>query len=320
VVFGIIALSLVVLTGWSGQVSLGQMAFVGVGAAVGGALTDRYGWDLSLSLLVAGAVGGLVAALIGLPSLRRGGLTLAVSTLAFALFMSSYILNRSIFDEWLPAFRIDRPELFGVIDISTETRFYYLSLAVLAIAVFAVYGVRRSRTGRALIGIRENERAARSYGINATRTALSGFVISGFLAAMAGALFVHQQTGLGVEAYLPEQSLKVFSMVVIGGLGSIPGALLGSTYVQSMDFFLPARWQFVAIGGGLLLVLMILPGGFGSLLYEGRDWLLRKIANRRHLLVPSLVADRRVEEFKVPAAVIEAAKEAEERAPAELSP
>ncbi len=321
VIFGIIALSLVVLTGWAGQVSLGQMGFVGVGAVVGGALTDQYGWDLSLALIVGGLAGGIVAAVIGLPSLRRRGLTLAVSTLAFALFMSSYILNRSLFDDWLPAFRIDRPDLFGIIDISTGTRFYYLCLAVLVIAVFAVYGIRRSRTGRVLIGIRENERAARSYGVDATRTSLAGFVISGFLAAMAGALYVHQQTGLGVEAYLPEQSLKVFSMVVIGGLGSIPGALLGSTYVQSMDFFLPARWQFVAIGGGLLFVLMILPGGFGSLLYDGRDWLLRRIADRRKLLVPSLVADRREEKIEIPAAVLaEEVEEAEERAPAELSP
>jgi len=323
VLFGIIALSLVVLTGWAGQVSLGQMGFVGVGAAVGGALTDRYGWDLSLSLLIGGVAGGLVAALIGLPSLRRGGLTLAVSTLAFALFMSSYVLNRSLFDDWLPAFRIDRPKLFGIIDISTETRFYFLSLAVLALAIFAVYGLRRSRTGRVLIGIRENERAARSYGIDATRTSLAAFVISGFLAALAGALYVHQQTGLGVEPYLPEQSLKVFSMVVIGGLGSIPGALLGSTYVQSVDFFLPARWQFLATGAGLLLVLMILPGGLGSLLYECRDWLLRRIATRRDLLVPSLVADRAERAPAIgipPAAASEAVEQAAERAPAELSP
>lgn len=320
VLFGIIGLSLVVLTGWAGQVSLGQMGFVGVGAAVGGALTDTYGWDLSLAVLAGGLVGGLAAAVIGFPSLRRRGLTLAVSTLAFALFMSSYVLNRSIFPDTLPPLRIDRPDLFGMVDISTETRFYYLALGALTVALFIVYGLRRSRTGRVLIGIRENEPAARAYGIDATRTSLAGFAISGFLAAFAGALYVHQQTGLGMQSFLPEQSLKVFSMVVIGGLGSVPGALLGSTYVQSLDFFLPARWQFLATGTGLLLVLMILPGGLGSVLYDGRDWLLRKIAARRELLVPSLVADRRVEEIEVPEPAIEQAEEDAERAPAELSP
>ena len=319
VLFGIIGVSLVVLTGWAGQVSLGQMAFVGVGAAVGGGLTDRLGWDLSLAVLVGGIAGAVAATVIGIPSLRRRGYTLAVGTLAFSLFVSAYVLNREFFNERLPAFRIDRPDLFGVIDITTETRFYYLSLVALALAVFVVYGLRRSRTGRVLIGIRENDRAVRAYGIDAARTTLAGFAISGFLAAFAGALFVHQQTGLGVEPYLPQSSLKVFTMVVIGGLGSVPGALLGSTYVQSVDFFLPSDWQFFATGVGLLLVLMILPGGLGSLLYEGRDWILRRIATRRGIVVPSLVADRRVEEPMLEPE-LEEAREAAGRAPAELAP
>jgi len=292
VIFGIIGVSLVVLTGWAGQVSLGQLAFVGVGAAVGGALTDQLGWDLSLALVASGAVGAVIAAVIGYPALRRGGLTLAVITLAFALVTSSYGLNREFFDDRLPGFRIDRPDVFGVFDVTSETGFYYLSLVCLALAIGVVRGLRRSRTGRVMIGIRENERAARAYGVDATRTALSGFAVSGFLAAFAGALFVHQQTGLSVPPYVPEESLKAFSMVVIGGLGSIPGALLGATYVRSVDFFLPVRWQFLATGGGLLIVLMILPGGLGALLYDGRDALLRRVAARRGILVPSLVADR----------------------------
>jgi branched-chain amino acid transport system permease protein len=187
------------------------------------------------------------------------------------------------------------------------------------LSLIVVYGLRRSRTGRVLIGIRENERAVRAYGVDASRTSLAGFAISGFLAAFAGALYVHQQTGLGVDPYLPQQSLKVFSMVVIGGLGSVPGALLGSTYVQGVDFFLPLQWQFLATGAGMLLVLMILPGGLGSLLYQTRDWLLRRIGQRRKILVPSLVADRRVEE-PVAERVLEQAEEAAERAPAELTP
>ena len=320
VIFGIIGLSLVVLTGWGGQVSLGQMGFVGVGAAVGGAVTNRWGWDLSIAVLVAGVAGAAVAVVVGYPALRRRGLTLAVSTLAFALFVWAYVLNREFFDESLPEFRIDRPDLFGVVDITTETRFYYLSLGALLLAIAVVVGLRRTRTGRALIAIRENERAARAYGINATRTSIAGFAVSGFLAAFAGALFVHQQTGLIATLYAPEESLQVFSMAVIGGLGSIPGALLGAAYVRSVDFYLPLRWQFLATGAGLLAILMILPSGLGSLLYDARDWLLRKVANRRGLLVPSLVADRRVEEFEIPEPVVERAEEDAERAPAELAP
>jgi branched-chain amino acid transport system permease protein len=298
VIFGIVAASLVVLTGWAGQVSLGHMAFVGVGAAVGGALTDHRGWDLALALVVAGLVGAVAAAVVGYPAVRRGGLTLAVSTLAFALFVSSYLLNRTIFPEWLPARRIDRGTILGI-ELTSETAMFYAALAVLALALAMVVGLRRSRTGRVLIAIRENERAARAYGVNATRTGLAAFAFSGFLAAVAGALYVHQQTGLSADPYLPERSLELFAMVVIGGLGSLPGALLGATYVHSVDFFLPNEWQFLATGVGLLAVLILFPSGLGGVLADVRDAGLRRIAARRGLIVPSLLADVRVEEALV---------------------
>jgi branched-chain amino acid transport system permease protein len=167
---------------------------------------------------------------------------------------------------------------------------------VLALGLIMVVGLRRSRTGRVLIAIRENEKAARAYGVNATRTSLAAFALSGFLAAVAGALYVHQQTGLSAQPYLPQASLELFTMVVIGGLGSLPGALLGATYVHSVDFFLPVEWQFLATGVGLLLVLLVFPSGFGGVLGDLRDGALRKIAIRRGIVVPSLLADVRVEE------------------------
>ncbi len=331
VIFGIIGVSLVVLTGWAGQVSLGQMGFAGVGAAVGGWVTYYMETDLSLALLAGGAAGALAAIVVGYPALRRRGLTLAVSTLAFALFVSSFLLNQELFGEngeppgflpgqWLPGFRIDRTPVFGRFDIESETRFYFLCLIVLGLVLVVVRGVRRSRTGRVLIAIRENDSAARSFGINATRTNLACFALSGFIAAVAGVLLVHQQTGLQVGAgnlYLPEESLRVFSMVVIGGLGSLPGVLLGAAYIWGTEYFLPGQWSFLATGAGLLLVLMVLPGGLGAVLYDTRDWLLRQIAKRRGLVVPSLVADVRVEE-PVPEPLLEEAEEAAERAPAEV--
>jgi ABC-type branched-subunit amino acid transport system permease subunit len=331
VIFGIIGVSLVVLTGWAGQVSLGQMGFAGVGAAVGGWVTYYTESDLSIALLAGGAAGALAAIVVGYPALRRRGLTLAVSTLAFALFVSSFLLNQELFGEngeppgflpgqWLPGFRIDRTPVFGRFDIESETRFYFLCLIVLGLVLVVVRGVRRSRTGRVLIAIRENDSAARSFGINSTRTNLACFALSGFIAAVAGVLLVHQQTGLQVGAgnlYLPEESLRVFSMVVIGGLGSLPGVLLGAAYIWGTEYFLPGQWSFLATGAGLLLILMVLPGGLGAVLYDTRDWLLRQIAKRRGLVVPSLVADVRVEE-PVPEPLLEEAEEAAERAPAEV--
>jgi branched-chain amino acid transport system permease protein len=288
VIFGIVGVSLVVVTGWTGHVSLGQVAFVGVGAAVAGAVTARLGWDLSIGLLLAGAAGAAIATVIGLPAIRNRGLTFGVTSLAFALATSTWLLNRNFFGQgtsldWLPPERIARPALFGVIAIDTETRFYYLSLIGLALAVAAAYGVRRSRTGRALVAIRENDRGAEAFGIDARRVTLFAFAFSGFLAAFAGGLFVHQQSGLDLGPYQPAASLEAFTATVIGGLGSIPGALLGATYVRSAHYFLPAEWEILATGIGLLAVLMVLPGGIGAAFADARDAILRRVAARRSI-------------------------------------
>ncbi len=292
-VYGIIALSLVVLTGWAGEISLGQMAFVAVGAAVGASLTARLGWDLALGLLGAGIIGGGLAALIGLPVLRRRGLTLAVITLAFGLATTAWLLSPRIFGEgtrfdWLPPPRVERPQLFGVIDVDTESRYYLLCLVALALVIVAVVGVRRSRTGRALIAIRENDRAASAFGVNPRTTTLQAFAMSGFLAAFAGALFVHQQNGLQLDSYSAGESLVVFTMVVVGGLGSVPGALLGALFVRGVTWWLPVDWQILATGAGMLVVLLVFRGGLGAALADARDALLRVVAVRRGISVPAL--------------------------------
>ena len=252
-VFAIIGLSLVVLTGWAGQVSLGSDGVRRCRRSRRRS-RDRHasGWDLVPAVILGGLAGAAIALLIGLPALRRRGLTLAVTSLAFALATSSWLLNRSFFGEgttldWLPAERIARPDLFGL-DLSSETRFYYVCLGGLLLAYLVVVGLRRTRTGRALIAIRENERATEAFGIRSRHTTLFAFACSGFLAAFAGALFVHQQSGLTIGPYHPEQSLEVFTMAVIGGLGSIPGALLGAVYVRGVDYYFAQEWQILATG------------------------------------------------------------------------
>jgi ABC-type branched-subunit amino acid transport system ATPase component/ABC-type branched-subunit amino acid transport system permease subunit len=287
-IYAVIGLSLVVLTGWAGEVSLGQMAFVAIGAAVGGSITARWGTDLGFGLLGAGLVGAAVAALIGVPVLRRRGLTIAVITLAFSLMTTTWLLNPQFFGEgarfdWLPPARIERPNLFGFIDVGTETRYYFLCLAVLGLAIVAVRGIRRSRSGRVLVAIRENEVAASAYGVNPRSNTLMAFALSGFLAALAGALFVHQQNGIQLGSYSAGESLVVFAMVVIGGLGSIPGALLGAFYVRGVTWLLPVDWQILVTGAGLLVVLMLFPGGLGAAFADMRDAMLRRVAARRGL-------------------------------------
>jgi branched-chain amino acid transport system permease protein len=312
-----IATSLVLLTGWAGHVSLGQMAFAAIGGAAGGWITQSAGLDLGLALIFGGLVGAAAAVIVGLPAARAGGLTLAIITLSLASATLYWLLNPEFFT-WVPRGRFpDDPTLFGAIAIDTEQRFYALALAILALAIAILTGIRHSRTGRVLIALRENPRAAESYGVNAIRTMLSAFAFSGFIAAMAGVLFVHHQHGLsnaiGGNPFSPEASLRVFSIAVIGGLGSIPGAIVGTIYVFSLQYYMLPEYRFLATGFGLLAILLMLPGGLGAGMAEARDAGLRWVAKRRKILVPSLVADRRVDDFHVTPEMTQAIADAVER-------
>jgi ABC-type branched-subunit amino acid transport system ATPase component/ABC-type branched-subunit amino acid transport system permease subunit len=292
-IYALVALSLLVLTGWAGQISLGQMAFVGFGAAVAGSLAQR-GWDFFLTLAVAGLVGVAVAAVVGLPALRIRGPFLAVATFAFALAANSFFLNEEVLP-WLvpdPVPRIHRPVLFGTFDLESEHAYYWFLLVVFALAVASVRSLRSSRTGRAIVAARENEWAVQSFGVNLLRARLVAFAVSGFLAALAGALFVYQQHGLSRSAFTPEESIAVFATVVFGGLGSILGVVLGAAWHQLLGTWLSSDiLRLLTSAGGLLIVLLVVPGGLSQVVYGARDTALRLVARRRHLTVPSLLGD-----------------------------
>ena len=293
-VYGVIALSLVVLTGWAGEISLGQMAFVAVGAAVGASITARLGWDLAFGLLGAGARrrrGGDAHRAPRAPAARahprRRHPRLRVGHHRVAAEPPH--LRRGDPLRLVAAAAASNDRICSaIIPVQSEGGFYRLCLVALALVVIAVVGIRRSRTGRVLIAIRENERAATTFGVNARATTLGAFAISGFLAAFAGALFVHQQNGLQLDSYTAGESLVVFTMVVIGGLGSVPGALLGALFVRGVTWWLPVEWQILATGVGMLVVLLVFRGGLGAAFADLRDRFLRRVARRRGLSVPAL--------------------------------
>jgi branched-chain amino acid transport system permease protein len=289
-VYALIALSVVVLTGWAGQVSLGQMAFVAVGAAVGAVATVTWKVDMIVALLAAGTAGAVVAVIVGLPALRQPGLYLAVTTLTFSLACTNFLLNRKE-QEWIPRGQVSARPLFRHFDLSSEAAMYELVLGIVVIAFLAVMGIRRSRTGRALIAVRDNERGAASYSIPVVRAKLTAFALSGFLAAVAGCLLVHVNRGYDEGPFVAAESLGIFTAAVVGGLGSLAGAVLGALYLNGGKWFLPAPWNQLPSAVGVLLVLMILPGGLGNLLYRGRDALLRRLARTRGIVVSSLLAD-----------------------------
>ncbi|MGZ4792112.1 MAG: branched-chain amino acid ABC transporter permease, partial [Ilumatobacteraceae bacterium] len=292
-----IGLSLVVLTGWAGQISLGQMAIVGIGAAVSATCTSRWHVDLTLGLLIGGCAGGVVAFAVGVPALRLRGLYLAVTTFALGLATEQWLLSDRFFG-WFPKgeTRFERPPLFGRIRVDTPVRYYLYSLVVLAIAFAATRGIRRSRTGRVIIAVRENERAAQSYSIPAVRAKLTAFVVSGVLAGVGGALFAHLNQSFSVASYSTGESFSVFTSAVIGGLGSLGGALLGAAYLRGVRWFIPSQeWQLLSSGAGVLLVLLILPGGLGSLWITLRDLVVRRLARRPPATEPEALVSVPVE-------------------------
>lgn len=294
-VFGIIGASLVILTGWAGQISLGQVAFVAVGALITGKFAMEGDMNVLLALLLGSAIGGVVAVVIGLPALRIQGLFLAASTLAFALFVSSMALNQNYFGFLVPIGRMDRPDLF-VWDLNQPRTFYMLVLILFIGVVVTINGLRRGRTGRVLIGARDNERAAKSFAVNVTRVRLTAFAFSGFYAALAGGLFALHQNTVNAVSFGVEKSLDAFVMVVIGGLGSLPGAQMGAAFFYLTQFLLDPRLALLFSGLGMLVVLMIYPGGIGQILYDRRDAALRWFAGRRGIVVPSLLADTATED------------------------
>ena len=300
--YAMVAISLVILTGWAGQISLGQFGIVGVGAAVAGGLAANHGQDFFVTLVAGALAGALVAVLIGLPALRVQGLYLAVTTLAFAGTVSGYLLNPTypIGDLILPGSgkRIVRPVLWGRIDLAPERTYYYFCLVFLAGMLMAARAYRRNRAGRVLIAVRDNGRAAPSYAINLARNRLAAFAVSGAFAAVAGVLLAYQLNAIDASSYGIGPSLDIFVISVVGGVSALPGAVLGAIVLQFIQYFgeeLFTGLSLIASAVGVLLVLLFLPGGFAEGLYRVRDMFLRKVADRHGIIVPSLFADRRIE-------------------------
>jgi branched-chain amino acid transport system permease protein len=287
-IYMIVGFSLLVLTGWAGQISLGQFAFATIGAWAAAASHLPF----LLALPLAGVVGAIAAVIVGLPALKLRGLHLAISSLAFAVSASALFLGDGFFGKHLPA-SLHRPVLLGL-DLGDQRVFYYTILLFVVLTMLGVVGLRRSRTGRVLIAARDNEASAQAFGVNLLRIRLSAFAVSGFMAAIAGALFAYNLSTVAPAAFSPVQSVRVFTFAVIGGLGGLAGPIIGFTY-QGLLTFLSSEPSIQSLGAGALglLLLIWLPGGLAQGFYDIRDAMLRRVAARHRIVVPSLTADTR---------------------------
>jgi ABC-type branched-subunit amino acid transport system permease subunit len=312
-IFSVIALSLTMLTGWAGQVSLGQFGLVAVGALVAVHLGTSL--PLPIVMLYGGAVTALVAVIVGLPALRMPGLFLAVTTLAFAIFMQSAVLATPCFT--VPGINktlctglpdpgytyLGRPSLFGI-SLASQQSFAWFSLGVLLLSIFMVRTWRDRGVARRLVAVRDNELTAAAMGIPILRTKLLAFGLSGFMAGYAGVCFAFatQQLNNTDITFDPTTSFVIISMVVIGGLGSISGAILGAMYLEGLPALFGANQtiQFITSGLGLIAFILYLPGGLAELLHRSGDLVTVGICaaqerlTSRHAgppVAPTLVAD-----------------------------
>jgi branched-chain amino acid transport system permease protein len=289
-IYGIVGLSLNILIGYTGQLSLGHQGFYGAGAFAAAYAGTVHGVPFALTFVIALLFGAFVALLLGLVALRISGLYLALITLVFGLTLEGSLFEVSEFTNGGAGQPASRPEWLFESD-----SFYYFCLAFLAAALYIDWRLVRTKAGRALLALKENERVAEAFGINVTLYKLLAFMLSGAMAGVAGALFAYAIGNVTGNDYNFFLALTFVLMTVVGGLGSRVGVVLGGVLFASLDFWIddvevihnavntvfrtPNMQQYAAnfIGAaGLLLTLIFNPGGIAQQLSPLTRWLSGK--------------------------------------------
>lgn len=287
VCYAIVALSLNVLLGYVGQISLGHQAFVGVGAFVSAYMVTEQAQSFWVGVLAAAAIGGGQALILGGVSLRIRGLYFALVTLSYGLVARDNIFEISELTGGGAGQPAPKPELFD-----TEWRYYYLCLAFLAVVLWIDWRMMRTKAGRSLLALRENPRVASTFGINVRVATLLAFVVSGTFAGLAGALIAHNDTFVSPQVWDFNLALVFVIMTVVGGLRSRAGLVIGGAFFALLPYLLeripgistflenipgptltPADARLVIGPLLLLLTLIQFPGGIGQQLRPITRWL-----------------------------------------------
>src|SRR5205807_318838 len=226
--YAVLSLSLTVAIGWAGQVSLGQFALVGCGAFVAGHLMPS-GWSVLFLLLICGVVGAAIMALVAMPALRVPGLTLAVTTLGLAVIAPDWLFHKSWFGSAQPfGLVLNPPSLAtGLGSPSSQLVTYYVALGVVVVGGAAMWALRRSQPGRLIIAVRDDEKRAATFRVTPTTVKVGALCVSGFLAGTAGVLWADAWRDVTATQFPAELALAVLAAVVIGGIGSVTGAVAG---------------------------------------------------------------------------------------------
>ncbi|MCX7175016.1 MAG: branched-chain amino acid ABC transporter permease [Proteobacteria bacterium] len=227
-IYSVVGLGLMLLVGYTGQVSLGHAAFLAMGAYTEAYLQAR-GWPFLLSLSSAAIVSGVTGIVVGLPALRVKGIYLSIATLSFGFIVEEAVTRADSITGGNTGITLGNLEIFGWA-VDSEAAFYYVSLVVLILCILGVMNLMRSPTGRAFVAIRDSEISAQSMGIHLARYKTIAFALSAALTGVAGALYAHKLRFISPEQFTIVQSIELLIMIVIGGLGSIYGAIFGAAF------------------------------------------------------------------------------------------
>lgn len=227
------ALGLMVLTGFTGLISLGHVGFLMLGGYAYAIAVTRWGLPPEIALVLAAVLPALFGLIVGIPSLRLHGLYLAITTLAFAHIVSAAILAGGELTGGGSGIMVERPVVLGM-DLSSDRAFYWFCLGVCVLAVLTVLNLRRSYVGRALVALRDNDIAARTMGISLVHYKLLAFLISAALTGLAGGLMAIYMSFVSVESYPFLLSIEALAIVIVGGIGSVLGAVLGTVFIVTL--------------------------------------------------------------------------------------
>lgn len=245
-----------ILTGYCGQLSIGHAGFMAVGAYTTGILTGKLGMPFLAGLICSGFSAGLIGLIFGLPSVRVRGFYLAITTIA-AQFIIIWVINHWSLTGGFVGMSVPRASIGGF-TFRSEASQFYLIMIITAICILFAKNLARGRVGRAFIAVRDNDLAAEVMGINLTYYKLLAFFIGCFLAGIAGALFAHWTGFLNAENFTLTDSILYIGMIIIGGLGTTIGPILGAVLIRLL------QWIIMYISPSLETAFPAIPAGFTS--------------------------------------------------------
>jgi branched-chain amino acid transport system permease protein len=282
--YGIAALGLNILVGFTGQISLGHSAFFGFGAFASAYFSNKYGVPVILSIPLAGLATAILGIVVGLPAARLKGLYLAIATLASQFVLQDFFSRADWFTGGASGANAQPFRLFGY-TLSGDRGYYYVVLAFLVIMYVFAANLMRTRDGRAMVAVRDHYLSAEIMGVNLTYYRILAFAISSFYAGVGGALMAHYTSFVSAEAFDLLLSINFLAMIIIGGLGSVMGSLMGTAFIlllpelmqslvrtvqtfgvgQSASFTEGlAYMKEMAIGAAIVLFLIFEPDGLAA--------------------------------------------------------